>query len=119
MCYVNGKQVDSIMDDEAIDIYWGYVDKYFYSDLSEDDMFVKIYKDTADKIMTRTTTGADIANKFILLLIIVTVIIGVVVIIALVRKSQREKAEETERILNTPVEKIRDESLKDLENKYK
>ena len=29
MAYVNGKQVPSVMDSEAIEIFWAYVDKYY------------------------------------------------------------------------------------------
>lgn len=42
MAYVNGKQVSSVMDSEAIEIFWAYVDKYWYSDMSTDDMFTTI-----------------------------------------------------------------------------
>ena len=32
MCYVNGIQVSSVMDAEALDIFWAYLDKYWYTD---------------------------------------------------------------------------------------
>lgn len=51
MVYVNGYDIDSVMDEEAIDIFWDYVDEYWYSDLSTDDMLTEIFTSTADAIM--------------------------------------------------------------------
>jgi len=51
MVYVNGYDIDSVMDDEAVDIFWDYVDEYWYSDLSTDDMLTEIFTSTADAIM--------------------------------------------------------------------
>lgn len=51
MVYVNGYDIDSVMDEEAVDIFWDYVDEYWYSDLSTDDMLTEIFNSTADAIM--------------------------------------------------------------------
>ena len=51
MCYVNGTQVDSVMDAEAIEIFWGYIDKYWYDDMSTDELFEKTFTKTAETIM--------------------------------------------------------------------
>lgn len=53
MCYVNGKQVDSVMDAEAIDIFWGYIDRYWYDDMSTDELFEKAFTKTAETIMKK------------------------------------------------------------------
>lgn len=53
MCYVNGKQVDSVMDAEAIDIFWGYIDRYWYDDMSTDALFEKAFTKTAETIMKK------------------------------------------------------------------
>lgn len=114
MCYVNGKQVTSVMDSEAVDIFWAYVDNNWYSNMSTDDMFVTIFDKTADRIMTKTTTGADVGKKVVTLLIVVVVIGGVLVVMRVRRKHEHERAEETERILNTPLRSSED----DLVDKY-
>lgn len=75
MAYVNGKQVSSVMDSEAIEIFWAYVDKYWYSDMSTDDMFTTIFTKTADRIMTKSTTAADVGNNAVK-------VIGVIVVFA-------------------------------------
>lgn len=51
MVYVNGYDIDSVMDEEAVNIFWNYVDEYWYSDLSTDDMLTAIFTSTADAIM--------------------------------------------------------------------
>lgn len=115
MCYVNGKQVTSVMDSEAVDIFWAYIDEYWATDMSTDDMIVKTFDSTAKRIMDRSTTGADVAKYAVVLVIIC---VGGSVVIRMLRmkfKRDKEKAEETERILKTPLDKSED----DLLNKYK
>lgn len=51
MVYVNGLNVDSVMDEEAVEIFWDYVDEYWYFELSTDDMLIEIFNSTADAIM--------------------------------------------------------------------
>ncbi|MCD8346833.1 MAG: hypothetical protein LUD16_02560 [Lachnospiraceae bacterium] len=51
MYYVCGYDIESVMDEEACDIFWDYVDKYWYTDLSTDDMITEIFNSLADAIM--------------------------------------------------------------------
>ncbi len=103
MCYVNGKQVDSIMDSEAIEIFWGYIDRNWYSDISTDTLFADAFDMTANTIMHKSKSAADVA--FVAAAGIVAILVIVTIIIAMVikRKHERERAEETQRILNTPL----------------
>ena len=117
MAYVNGKQVPSVMDSEAIEIFWAYVDKYWYSDMSTDDMFTTIFTKTADRIMTKSTTAADIGNNAIKVIGVIIVFAGIIVVMVLRRKHKAEEAKETEKILNTPLNG--DSEADDLLKKYK
>ena len=117
MAYVNGKQVSSVMDSEAIEIFWAYVDKYWYSDMSTDDMFTTIFTKTADRIMTKSTTAADVGNNAIKVIGVIIVFAGIIVVMALRRKHKAEEAKETEKILNTPLNG--DSEADDLLKKYK
>ncbi len=104
MAYVAGSRAQSVMDSEAVDIFWSYIDRYWPTDKSTDDVIYLSFTDTADAIMHVSTTQADL-SKYRLLAIIV--IGGGAVIILLIRERNRrahEKAEETESILNTPLE---------------
>lgn len=111
MTYTQGKRVNSIMDDEAIEVFWDYLDKNWTSDLGESDVIVNTFTETADRIMTKTRTTADV----LIWVIIAVIILGGLVLIIRIRNQKRrheaERAKETEQILNTPLEKSRDELL--------
>lgn len=117
MAYVNGKQVPSVMDSEAIEIFWAYVDKYWYSDMSTDDMFTTIFTKTADRIMTKSTTAADVGNNAVKVIGVIVVFAGIIVVMVIRRKHKAEEAKETEKILNTPLNG--DSEADDLLKKYK
>lgn len=117
MAYVNGKQVSSVMDSEAIEIFWAYVDKYWYSDMSTDDMFTTIFTKTADRIMTKSTTAADIGNNAVKVIGVIVAFAGIIVVMVIRRKHKAEEAKETEKILNTPLNG--DSEADDLLKKYK
>lgn len=117
MAYVNGKQVSSVMDSEAIEIFWAYVDKYWYSDMSTDDMFTTIFTKTADRIMIKSTTAADVGNNAVKVIGVIIVFAGIIVVMVIRRKHKAEEAKETEKILNTPLNG--DSEADDLLKKYK
>lgn len=117
MAYVNGKQVSSVMDSEAIEIFWAYVDKYWYSDMSTDDMFTTIFTKTADRIMTKSTTVADVGNNAVKVIGVIVVFAGIIIVMVVRRKHKAEEAKETEKILNTPLNG--DSEADDLLKKYK
>lgn len=110
MCYVNGKRVSSVMDAEAIDIFWQYIDKYWYTDMSTDSMFTAVYTKTAKTIMHKSLTIVDVAMG-IVVIVLVLILFGWWKAKV---KRDKEKAEETERILSTPITEVKD----DLTSKY-
>lgn len=106
MAYVNGKQVTSVMDSEAIDIFWNYIDRYWSdSSLSTVDVFTKVYDSTAKTIMTRTTTSKDIIKIICIIVGIMIVLGGTIYILRIKFKRDKEKAEETIESLKTPLDK--------------
>ncbi len=118
-CYVNGLHTGSVMDAEAVNIFKAYLDEYWYDEnLTMDDVFVKTFDSTANRIMTKTTTSNDV-KKYVLIAVAAGVVIfGVVKVVKLKHKRAKEEAEETERILNTPMENLVDEELKKTAAKY-
>lgn len=101
---VLGLQTESVMDQEAVDIFWAYYNKYFFADCDEDEMFRGIFCGTADRIMQRTTTGADVGLQAFKAVLVIVVIIGVCAVITLKRKAERERARETAEILSAPIQ---------------
>ena len=103
MAYVNGKQVTSVMDAEAVNIFWNYVDNNWYTDKSTDQMFADIFDSTARRIMTKTATTADVLVGFSTVSLVGTLIAGVALFFVMRRAHERERNEETERILNADI----------------
>lgn len=105
MTLVNGREVTTVMDAEAVEIFWAYLDShwYRYDSNSTGDMFAAVFNDTAARIMQRSTTGADVAK--IVTIVVLVVVAGVVVvsIMKTKRTHEKERNAETERILNTPL----------------
>lgn len=115
MSYVNGKQVTSIMDSEAIEIFWNYIDRYWTDgSLTTVEMFTKTFDSTANVIMDKSTTTKDIIKIGLIIGGVVLVVGGIVYIIKLKFQRDKEKAQETIDILNTPLDKsdeLRDKYL--------
>ena len=104
MAYVAGSRAQSVMDSEAVDIFWSYIDRYWPTDMSTDDVIYESFSDTATAIMHVSTTEADLSKYRLLAIIVVG---GGAVIFLVIREKNRrahEKAKETESILNTPLE---------------
>ena len=113
--YVTGTQAKTVIDSEAGDILLDYIDKYYYSDLSEDEFFSKSFSDAADRIMEVTKSPW----------IPVLAVLGIIVVVLLLfswwkhaKKQKNLEAKQTEEILNTPIEKFSDSEAETLRKKY-
>ena len=112
MWVVAGNQARSVMDQEAQDILMDFVQRYYYQDISEEDLFSRAFDSTAQRIMYRPTPPPEPTdNRPIWITIIVA---AGVVLLALIlfkwwsRKQEQKnlEAEQTERILSQPLETI-------------
>ena len=116
MSACTGAQAKAVLDDaEALEILCDYVDHYLCSNLDEDEMFAKAFSDAGRRIMEKQMApGTQI--------VILTVIAAVAAMICLfLYKRMRDKmdrAAETERILNTPLEKFGNTEIEELKGKY-
>lgn len=115
--YVCGTMAKTVMDQEACDILLDYVDHYYYSDLTEDEMFSRAFSDAAGRIMAVTRSPLPI--------IFVAVVVLIIVIIIFIwwrqaKKQKNAEAEQKARILNADIDELgsEDPSLKDREKKY-
>lgn len=115
MAYVNGKQVTSVMDSEAVNIFWNYIDRYWTDNsLSTVEVFTKTFNSTANTIMEKSTTSNDIIKIICIIVGIIIVIGGIIYILRMKFKRDKEKAKETVEILKTPLDKsdeLRDKYL--------
>lgn len=124
MTYTNGYQSAVVMDSDAVDIFWEYIDYYWYTDSSTDDLFVNVFDKTAANIMhaAKTQAEASAARSKTIMWIVIVAGVGIVGVIIYKTKKEnnrreKEKAQETERILNTPLDKYQDEA-ENLASKY-
>ena len=114
--YIVGQQCEVVMDAEACEILEHYFQNNWYNDsLSTDEVIVNSFNKTASRIMTRTTTSTDIAFIAVIGVVSILVVVGVAVILIMVRKHAKERNEEIERILSTPLGNVSDPTLEKYE----
>ena len=114
--YWMGDAARTVLDDEAIEIFAGYLaQNYADYSLTEDELFSNAYRQTAERIMQVTT------SPVVYVAAALAVVVVAAVAFALVRRRQqrkKEEAERMERILDTPLEKFGDKDVEDLAQKY-
>ncbi len=104
--YMAGEAAQTVMDSEACDILLDYVETYYTSDLSEDEYFAKVFSDTGERIMTVTPTVASYTPMIVGGIVLTVIAICVVIGLKAKHKRDKELAEETERILHTPMDRL-------------
>lgn len=119
MCYEAGADALTVMDAEAVDIFWSYLDADWYSwDADDTDgMFVDIFNKTSKAIMH--VSKSNTAWKWIACIVLVVGCVIVVIITSAIKKKQL-KVKETEaaaQVLNATLDKAPD-APDSLENKY-
>lgn len=115
-----GVESGIVMDSEATEIFWNYLD-YDWENWSVNDndgMFLDVFKKTADKIMTVSTTTNDVKKTGLMVVMVVVIVTGGSFVIVRKFKRDKEKAQETIDILNAPLNGPKDPT-EDLANKYK
>ena len=117
--YTVGSAAKTIMDDEALGILRDYLDRYYTSDVGDEEFFSLTFEKTAERIMTVTK------SPWPGVLTVVAVVAGVVLVAALAftwwKKAKAQKNLEDQRtaeILNTPLEKFGDSEAEELAKKY-
>lgn len=116
MWYVAGSQAKTVLDDEAMNILMDCVEKYYYdSSLTDEQVFSKAFDEAGGRIMEVTT------SPWIPVLIIVGVLLIFLVIFLWWRSYKKQKnleAEQTQQILETPLETFGNTQADDLAKKY-
>jgi hypothetical protein len=114
--YVVGLKAKSVVDSEAGDILGQYLDRNYNNyDLSYEESLSQTFRDTADRIMTVTT------SPWIPVLIVLGVLVALIVAFTWWRHAKKQKnieAKQTADILNTPLEKFGDTEAENVAGKY-
>ena len=111
-----GNQAASVIDREAQEIIYDYADYFYTSDLDDNTFFFSIFNESADRIMRKTTTSQDIIQHTVLVIGVIAVISVLGFIMLRKKKYDLKQTEEKRKILETPIDNLDDENLK---NKYK
>ena len=98
MSYVVGGAAGSVMDNEACEIFWSYVDKYWTSDMSTEDMFGTVFSKTANSIMKVDKT--DKQTGMTMVIVLAGLGIGVVAVVLVSKKFKRQYMDFKPTILN-------------------
>ena len=104
MHYEGGSDALGVMDSEAVDIFWTICDQEWYGYGTTEDAIANTFNRTAERIMTKTTTGNDIAKIVLIIVLVIVVAVIIIIIMNKRRKQEKERNEETRRILETPLE---------------
>lgn len=118
--YIVGKQTETVMDENAKQIFESYFMKYYEDDtsLDVDELFADTFSDSGKAIMK-----GPIHMRYVV--IIIVAIVAAVVIIAMLikwwkaRKAQKNKEQEDlERMLDKPLETFGTDPVDELKDKY-
>lgn len=105
--YMAGEDAQTVMDSEACDILMDYVHSlYTDSSLSDEEFFAAVFEKTGNRIMTVTPTVASKIPLVVAGIVILGLLFAGVSALKAKHKRDAEKAKETERILNTPIDRI-------------
>ena len=113
MSYVVGAAASSVMDDEACEIFWSYIDRYWTSDMSTEDMFGTVFGKTGRSIMVVSKTNGQIIGLVIFGAAVLAIFIIGYMMIKAKFKRDKEKAEETANILNADIETLSNDKAAD------
>jgi hypothetical protein len=115
MWVTTGSQARAVIDGEAADILMDFVERYYYGNLDEAQMFSRAFDAASERIMNVTT------SPWIPVLSIIGTIAILLILFMWWKKRAAQKnleAEQTERILSQPLETYDDEASR-LAQQYK
>jgi len=114
--YVAGTQAKTVLDSEAMDILLDCIDRYYYDQsLTDEQMFSKAFDEAGERIMTVTR------SPWIPVLIVAGILAILTVVFLWWRSHKKQKnleAEQTQQILNTPLETFGDTDVQERAKKY-
>lgn len=118
--YMAGTQAKSVIDKEASNILLDYVDRYYYTNMSEAEMFGTAFSDTAERIMKVTRPSWYLPT----IIIGSGIVLAVILVIAFKwwkkhKEQQNLEAKQTQELLDTPLDSFGDEELlREMRDKY-
>lgn len=109
--YWAGSAAKRVIDDEAGEILLDVIDSKYTSDLSDEEMFSKSFSDAATRMMKVGRTTKQLIIIAVIVLLCLGFVVSVYLWVKTRAKARAEEAEETQRILNTPIDEMSDSVL--------
>ena len=110
--YLGGYSTDTIMDNEAIRILWGYFENNYYNtSLTIEEMISNTFSQTAESIIQHSEKNQSKAP--IIVTVVLIAILAMIIIYALVKNRSKKKKENTNHPVDIIIEK------KDIDNDNK
>lgn len=104
--YMAGEDAQTVMDGEACDILVDYVHDLYVGDYSDEEYFAAVFEKTADRIMNVTPTVSSKIPVIVFGIVIIAVLVTIVILVKQKHKRDAERAAETERILNSSIDRL-------------
>ena len=109
MVVIPGNQARSVLDQEAQDILLDFIGRYYYMDISEEELFSSAFNSAAERIMHVPPEPPDNRSVWMTIIIVAGVLLLVLMLFRWWQRKQEQKnleAEQTERILSQPLETL-------------
>lgn len=91
VCFTTaGADATSVMDSEAREILLDYIDNYYYSDYEDEEYFARAFRQSADRIMNKTSAGGNTRITLNLMPFIVIFIVLIIVIVNIIKDRKRK-----------------------------
>lgn len=101
--YTCGAEAKTVMDEEAVDIFFDYMTRYYSSDKSDEEFISCTFESTANRIMSKTT---PIKNIIVIGVIVLVVCVAGVIALSMFIKYKHKRDEDTINILNADIDEL-------------
>ncbi len=96
-----GSSANGVVDEDAREVIYNYFNRYYTSDLSDDEYFAKVFEESAKEIMKQSDTGW---KAYLFWLVVVIAVLVIMNIIDYKNTMKIKKQEAAAKILNANIE---------------
>ncbi len=118
--YMVGAQAVDVLDEQAIEIFRGLLDRYYYSsNMSDEQFFSTVFDELGNRIMRVERSPWPYIT--IAAMVLAAIIAAGLLLLSWQKRRRQQQVEQAQRIeemLNTPLETFEEQQLDELEKKY-
>lgn len=113
MYYVIGDEAKAVFNDEAGEILFDYIDYYYTSDMSDEELFSTAFAMTAKRMMSKSFTVVQGITVIAVIIVLGDIILLTLLGMAVYKKKKAESDREVANVLGADIADVTDTSLKD------